>query len=167
MSALAAWRREIRALIPRGFLRRDQGEALFISDYPRFSGGEAVTARLRAAGWRVAVAGQTARIDGTEETYRALLRALPCPDAAPNDDTLYLCSLARRLIRAETPAEAQPLEGMPGLLKLLEQGRLDDAARETAAFAALCQRRGDPLPSAAGKLLLLALQEREGENSPC
>ena len=75
--------------------------------------------------------------------------------------------VARRLIRAETPAEAQPLEGMPGLLKLLEQGRLDDAARETAAFAALCQRRGDPLPSAAGKLLLLALQEREGENSPC
>ena len=35
MSVLDPWRQALRLRIPRGFLRRDPGDMLFISDYPR------------------------------------------------------------------------------------------------------------------------------------
>ena len=167
MSALDPWRRELRSLIPRGFLRRDQGTWLFASDYPRFAGAEDVTAALLGAGYRVTVEADVARIDGNKEKYHALFTHLPCPDAVPDDETLYAVSLARRLIRAETPVDEEPMNGYPALLKALDEGNWRQAADDTAAWAAVCQRQGRKLPSAAGKLILLGLSERKGEKTTC
>ena len=167
MSALDAWRRELRRLIPRGFLRRDQGAGLFASDYPRFSGAEGVTAALLGAGYRVTVEKGLARIDGNEAKYHVFFTNLSCPDVAPEDDTLYAVSLARRLIRAATQPEEEPLSGYPALLKALDEGKWQEAADDAAAWAAVCQRQGRKPPSAAGKLILIALIERKGEKTPC
>ncbi len=167
MSVLDPWRRELRRLIPRGFLRRDQAAGLFASDYPRFPGAEDVTNTLLRAGFRVTAESGLARIDGSEEKYHAWFAHLPCPDAVPDDETLYAVSLARRLVRAETPPEEEPLAGYPALLKALDEGRSGEAAEGAAAWAALCQRQGRKLPSAAGKLILLALTERKGEETIC
>ena len=169
MSPLDPWRRELRGLIPRGFLRRVQGDGLFASDYPRFAGAEDVTAALLRAGYRVTVEGGVARIDGNEAKYHALFTNLPCPDIVPDDETLYAVSLARRLIRANTPEDEEPLGGYPALLKALDEGNWLKATDETAAWAAVCQRQGRKPPSAAGKLILLTLStsERKGEKSPC
>ncbi len=167
MSAPDAWRQELRKLIPRGFLRRSQGTALFASDYPRFPGAETVTASLIRAGYRVTADGAAAQIDGSEEKYRALFRGLSCPFVTPTDETLWAVSLARRLAAAETPPEDEPLALYPTLLKALDQGKWQDAAQTAAAFSALCLRQKKKLPSAAGKLILLALTEQKGENASC
>ena len=166
MSALDPWRREIRALIPRGFLRRDQGNALFVSDYPRFSGAEQITAALAGTGFRTTQENGIARISPEDGKARAFLRALPCMDATPTDETLFVYCLARRLIR-QGGTENEDISWLPGLLKRLDEGRLHAAAAEMAAEAALRQRLGAPLPAAAGRLLMLSLAERKGEESEC
>ena len=167
MRALDRWRRELNSLIPRGFLRRDRGGGLFASDYPRFEGAEDVTEKLLRAGYRVEVEGSLSRIDGNEEKYQAFFGALPCVDPVPEDHTLYTVSLAQRLIRADTKPEDEPLDGYPALLKMLDEGKWREAADHAAAWAARCQRQGRRAPSAAGKMLLLALPEGKGGNTPC
>lgn len=166
MSALDAWRREIRSLIPRGFLRRDAGDgAVFVSDYPRWEGAGETTERLTAAGYAVTVREGLAHIDGSREKYLRLLSALPCPDGAPTDETLYAFSLARRLTAAASPPEAQPLLLLGQWMKRLDGG---DAGviPEIAAYAARCRREKRPLPSAAGKLILCALFDHEQGGTP-
>ena len=75
MGALDAWRREVRALIPRGFLRRDAGEdAVLVSDYPRWEEAGAVTERLRAAGYAVAVREGLAHIEAVAKLASRILR---------------------------------------------------------------------------------------------
>ena len=68
MTLLNAWRQEASALIPRGFLRRDQkGDSLWLSDYPRREGADAVTQALRQWGFKVALPGDgLAHLDGSE-----------------------------------------------------------------------------------------------------
>ncbi|MBQ9264770.1 MAG: hypothetical protein IJ189_11280 [Clostridia bacterium] len=176
MNALDAWRQETRTLIPRGFLRRDAAEdGLFISDYPRMPDEAAVTNALQAAGYTVRVRDGLAHMDGTEEKYRAFLASLPCPAVQPEDDTLYAYSLAQRLIRADVPIEHQPLLPITRLLKQLDAGDAW-AIDHLAAYAAVCQRKKLPLPSAAGKIILYALACStpwpvracsKGECSPC
>lgn len=167
MKPLDGWRGELRGLIPRGFLRRDQGiEAVFISDYPRLADERAVTRRLTDAGYRVQISGSLAHIDGTEEKYLSLLSALPCPSPPPRDDTLYHWSLAQRLLRAQTPLESQPLPLLGQWMKRLEAGD-EGAIRDIAAYAARCQREGMPLPAAAGKLILCFLSDLQGGITPC
>ena len=109
MSALDLWRSELRALIPRGFLRRDQGEGLFLSDFPRR--GVYAFPALKAAGFDAVEIRGLARIDGSLDKYRELEAALPAFTPAPRDDTLYLFSLARRLTRfgGDITAENLPL----------------------------------------------------------
>lgn len=164
MKPLDGWRRELRTLIPRGFLRRDQSpEYLFVSDFPRFEGAEDTAGRLRNAGFTVRIAGGLAHLDAGREKYAALLRALPCPCVTTTDDNLFACSLARRLCEADTPIERQPLRRIGQWMK-----RLDAENRqvipEIAAYAARCQREGRPLPSAAGKVIFCALAHAEGGN---
>lgn len=167
MSVLAPWRRELQALIPRGFLRRDQGEGLFVSDFPRHGNAEAVAAALAASGYRVQIRDGIAYLDGTAQKYRDFFAALPCPSVSPREDTLAAFALARRLIRADVPLEEQPLKDMTAILKLLDAGEILRAAENLAVYAALRQRRHEPLPAAAGKLLFCALAEREGGSILC
>ena len=77
MNALDPWRQTLRPLIPKGFLRRDQGDGLFVSDYPRYGEAEPVSARIEAAGFRVALMDGLARVAPETETLAALLHAAP------------------------------------------------------------------------------------------
>ena len=163
MNALTPWRREVRALIPRGFLRRDQGDGLLISDYPRFAGADEITARLVRAGYRVELRDGLAHVDGGADRYVRLIRESACPQAPPREDTLALGALARRLARENVPPEEQPLAPLRLTLKYLDAGDLDGLYRALALAIALLQREKRPLPAAAGKWILCALAEREGE----
>ena len=160
MSALDAWRAILRPLISRGFLRRDQEEkGLLISDFPRHGANDAK--RIREAGFSVEISDGMARIDGTEETYRALIASLPMPEACePGEQDLYLHSLAIRLAKADTPAGDQPLAPIRLVLKCLDVGDLESLKRKLPPMIALLQRQHRPLPSAAGKLILAALYEK-------
>lgn len=169
MTPLACWREELRALIPRGFVRRDQEEGLFISDYPRWGREETVSAALLAAGFTVCLSHSLARIDGQCAKYRALLLNLPPAEISPpREENLYLHALALRLLRAQTPLERQPIPPLRLTLKYLDAGDLGGLSQKLPPLLALLQRRGEPLPSAAGTLILNALAEREkGEVPVC
>jgi len=162
MSILHAWRGELRPLIPRGFLRRDRGAALFISDFPRHDNARAVQDALTAAGFTVGIQNGAACIGVTEEKLRTLLAGMPSAAAAPTDETLPLWALARRLEAAEAPLAAQPRDMLYETLKALDAGdlaRLDNYLRPRMAEM---QRKKLPLPAAAGKMILWALAERKG-----
>ena len=70
MSALDPWRQELRGMIPRGFLRRDQGDGLFVSDYPRHGEEEAVSGFLQDQGFSVSIRDFLAYIDAPPEYMR-------------------------------------------------------------------------------------------------
>lgn len=166
MSGLAPWRRELRALIPRGFLRRDQGGQLLVSDYPRFPGAEEITARIRRAGYAVLIRERLAYLDGTEEKYEALLRPLlPAPDPAPGEDMPLLESLARRLCREDM--SFRPCAALRIALKAWDAGDLSGLYAALAPEIARLQREKLPLPAAAGVLILAALNEGKGESPSC
>ena len=166
MNPLSVWREEVRALIPRGFLRRDRGEAALISDYPRYPGALAVTEKLRAAGFAVRLAGEGAHLDGTEEKYAQLLAALPKTVPPPTPDTLFLYSLAQRLMREEAPLRLQPRELLSLTLKALDAGEEEMLYQKLAPQIALLQRRRQTLPAAAGAMILAKLTEK-GEEESC
>ncbi|MBE5781861.1 MAG: hypothetical protein E7329_00935 [Clostridiales bacterium] len=160
MSALNGWRALLRPLISRGFLRRDQGEeGLLISDFPRHLAD--AEEKIRRAGFTVAISGGMARIDATEDTYRVLMEGLPMPRAfSPREEDAYLYFLALRLIKADTPIPHQPLAPIRLTLKCLDGGEWDTLARKLPPMIALLQRQHMPLPSAAGKMILAALEEK-------
>ena len=158
MNPLALWRDELRPLITRGFLRRDQGDALFISDFPRHGETEAVCAAITQAGFIVSIDNGLARIDATPQKYQAMMQALPeTPHCMPNDATLYLFSLARRLAAMDVPLPRQPLAPIRFVLKCLEARDLAALSRHFPPFLARLQREKKDLPAAAGKLILAAL----------
>lgn len=166
MSGLAPWRREARALIPRGFLRRDQGDQLLVSDYPRFPGAEEVTFRLRQAGFQVLIRDGLACLDGTTEKYASLLRSLPpASGAAPGQDLLPLWSLGKRLCREKTAC--QPCAVLRTILKAWDAGDLTGLYGTLAPVIAKMQREKQPLPAAAGVMLLAALDEEKGDPPSC
>ena len=165
MKILDPWRGILRPLIPRGFLRRDQGEYLLISDYPRHGNAEEVTRAIEQAGFTVSVENGLARLDGTRETYKCLLRDCQEPPLfEPHEESRYLYALAKRLCRAQTPWEQQPLAPLRLVLKCLDAGDWDTLEDKLPPMIALLQREHQPLPSAAGILLLRALDEK-GENA--
>ncbi len=165
MKILDSWRGILRPLIPRGFLRRDQGEYLLISDYPRHGEAEKVTQAIEKAGFTVSVENGLARLDGTWETYEALLRDWREPPAfVPKEESRYLYALAKRLCRAETPWKQQPLAPLRLVLKCLDAGDWETLEDKLPPMIALLQREHRPLPSAAGILLLRSLDEK-GENA--
>ena len=159
MSALDAWRRELRGLIPQGFLRRDQGEGLFVSDYPRHGEEESVSKALRERGFLVFIRDSLAYIDAAPEKYQRLLDGVPDADIEPAEETLALYALAQRLIRSK--ADFSP-EGLPVLrlaLKHLDGKDWKGLYQALSPLSALAQRQHRPLPAALGKLILLSLRE--------
>lgn len=154
MSALEKWRAEIRPLIPRGFLRRDLGEGLFISDFPRFPEAEKVCAALEKQGFRVDIDKSVARLDGTMEKYRALQQGLKRAERPLSDGDLPLFSLACRLIREDVPLDQQPLSWIHFTLKCLDEGTEGELLRQLSGGAALLLRQHQPLPALAGELIL-------------
>ena len=164
MSVLDVWQQELRPLIPRGFLRRDQkGDSLFLSDFIRFPEAEKVAARIAEKGYTIQWpdGAGPARIDLTSQRYTAFLQSLPCPAPVPEDSTLYPWALAQRLIRANTPITMQNLPPACALIRLLHGGNAQALAR-LSALAAQGQRLRQPLPAAAGRLVLCMLAEGKG-----
>lgn len=167
MTPLAGWRQELKGLIPRGFLRRDQGPGLFISDFPRQGEAGPVAKALAAAGYTVKEEKGLALIDGEMEKYRALAAGLPSFHPTPADRTLFLCSLGNRLLRFGGDLTEENLPLLRLTLKTLDAGGLDALERLLPPACALAQRRHVPLPRAAGLALLGALNEMERKESPC
>lgn len=157
MSALSAWRGLIRAAAPRGFLRRDQGDGLFVSDYPRFPEAAATTARLLRAGFSVSLRGTLARIDASLPLYRSL-PAAPPPPPPLRDDSLAVYCLGLRFLRCGGAVQSPCLPLLRLTLKCLDNGDYARLLREAPPLAARAQREGAVLPAAAGRLIFEALQ---------
>lgn len=166
MSALDRWRKEIFSLLPRGFLRRDQGDNLFISDYPRqCADAKKITALLKSKGFEVTVDGGLARIDGTPEKYAELIAASPPPGQLPlGKGNPYLYFLALRLLRTNTPALDQPSSALRLTLKCLDAGDEKALERLLPPLLAQFQRKKEPLPTAAGNWILCYLLEKEASS---
>ena len=167
MSPLSAWRRELRALIPQGFLRRDQGDGLLVSDYPRRGGTEEITAALAAAGFTVRLENGLAYVDGSLQKYRALAATLTLEAPRMTDKNLFLYALGGRLLRygGEVTEENLPLLRLT--LKTMDGGDINALLRLLSPACAEAQRKQISLPKAAGLLIFQALWEWERSDSPC
>ena len=167
MKLLDGWRRQVRSVVPRGFIRRDQQTgALLASDFPRFDEAEKTARRLKEAGYTVHTMDGVAHITPGEDLFFRWLRELPCPPVCPTDDTLFSYAMAQRLLREKAPMNRRHLSLLVELCKALDAGNftyLNDFSQQLA----LCQRRHQPLPAAAGKLILCALYTLEGGTFPC
>ena len=129
----AAMRGEIAAMLPeRAFLRRDRGDALFVTNAPAFSDAGALTERLCRAGWRV-------------QTRGGLLAVLPGADmidqferARPDPPDFLTRSLTR--LRG-LPVCSEALTVFAEGLRRAEHGGAEDYDRRARQLAALCLRR--------------------------
>ncbi len=157
MSPIKEWREELRRLIPRGFVRRDQGGGLLVSDYPRWGEAEKVTASLLRAGYTVRLDKGLAYLDGGLEKYRALAMNLPEARPAPTDETLTLYSLGQRLTRMGGDITEENLPLMRLTVKYLDSGDLPGLQRLLPPACAEAQRKHIPLPIGAGQLILSEL----------
>ena len=154
MNALGPWRQALRPLIPKGFLRRDQGNGLFISDYPRYGDAEAVSASIEQAGFRVTVWDGLARINPETSTTAALLDAVPYCQATVTDENLFLYSLARRIAEINAPLTSETEKTVWTALKFLDAGDMQALYRFLSPAAALAQRKHRPLPGGLGRTIL-------------
>ncbi len=154
MNALDPWRQALRPLIPKGFLRRDQGDGLLISDYPRYGDAEAVSARIEKAGFRVAVADGLARITPERSTCAALLDAAPPCRTSAEEVNLFLYSLARRIADSGAPLIPDAEHAVWTALKYLDAGDEQGLYRFLSPAAALAQRNHQPLPAGLGRMIL-------------
>ncbi len=159
MSVLEPWRHTLRPLIPKGFLRRDQGNGLFVSDYPRHGDAEAVSARIEKAGFRVEIADGLARVTPERSTAAALLDAVPVCMPTVTDENLFLYSLARRIQEGNAPLAPETEKTVWTALKYLDAGDLTGLYRFLSPAAALAQRRHRPLPGGLGRLILRCMSE--------
>lgn len=166
MSPLDTWRRELRALIPRGFLRRDQGDGLFVSDYPRHINEADTTQAVMLAGYTVRVENQLASVDGSLHKYQALA-ALPPETLRRTDENLALYALADRLLRFGGDATEENLALLRLTMKAIDSGDLPGLAQRLPPACAEAQRKHISLPKAAGLLIFQALKEWERSDSPC
>ena len=160
MNPLTFWREELRRLIPRGFVRRDQGDGLLISDYPRWGEAEKVTAALLRAGYTARLDKGLAYLDGTPEKYRALAMDLSDACPVPTDETLMLYSLAQRLMRTGGDITEENLSLMRLTVKCLDGGDWPALNRLLPPACAEAQRKHIPLPKAGGQMIMQALSER-------
>ncbi len=159
MSVLDPWRQTLRPLIPKGFLRRDQGDGLFVSDYPRHGDAAVLSARLEEAGFLTAVSDGLARIVPNRSTCEALLNAAPMCEPAVTDENLFLYSLARRIQKGNAPLAPKTEKTVWTALKYLDAGDLTGLYRFLSPAAALAQRRHRPLPGGLGRLILRCMSE--------
>ena len=154
MNVLDPWRLILRPLIPKGFLRRDQGDGLFVSDYPRYGDEENISARVEEAGFRATASNGLARIVPKTETCQALLNAASLCPPAVTDENLFLYSLARRIAGTDAPLTPETESAVWTALKYLDAGDLTGLYRFLSPAAALAQRRHCPLPGGLGRLIL-------------
>ena len=159
MNALDPWRQALRPLIPKGFLRRDQGDGLLISDYPRYGDAEAVSSRIEKAGFRVAAADGMARITPERSTCAALLDAAPPCRTEAADRNLFLYSLARRIAESGAPLTPDTERAVWTALKYLDAGDEQGLYRFLSPAAALAQRKKQPLPAGLGRMILCYITE--------
>ncbi|MBQ6960614.1 MAG: hypothetical protein IJP78_06525 [Clostridia bacterium] len=159
MSVLTPWRQALRPLIPKGFLRRDQGDGLFVSDYPRYEDADAVSARIEKAGFRVTVTDGLARIVPAAETLAALLDAAPACTSAVTDENLFLHSLARRIAEADAPLTPENEKAVWTALKFLDAEDMSGLYRFLSPAAALAQRKHLFLPAGLGRMILRCMSE--------
>ncbi len=153
-SPLNAWREEMRRLIPRGFLRRDQGDGLFVSDYPRHGEEAPVSEALRQAGYTVGLRGGLAHVDGSPEKYRALADGLPEGKAPLSEELFWLCSLAAHLQKTGAEITADNLPLLRLTLKKLDEGDLTGLQRLLPPAVAEAQRKRVSPPRAVGQMVL-------------
>lgn len=162
MSALDAFRRELRALLgPAVLLRRDQAaRALFICDAPRRVPDAApFRAALTAAGYDITEENGLWRIDLSAPRRAAWIGGL-LPGPAPGD--LALRSLCRSLRAAPAPAaQDQPWPPIRRTLLWLDAGQTEALLRELPAEVAVLKRRHLPLPAAAACLIEDACSKEE------
>lgn len=159
MSALDPWRQTLRPLIPKGFLRRDQRDGLFISDYPRYGDAEAISARIEKAGFQVTVSDSLARIIPEMTTCEALLNAAPAGQPTVTDENLFLHSLARRILDSGAPLTSETEKTVWTALKYLDAGDMQGLYRFLSPAAALAQRQHRPLPAGLGRMILRCMSE--------
>ena len=159
MNVLDPWRRTLRPLIPKGFLRRDQGDGLFVSDYPRYGDAEAVSARIEKAGFRVNGTDGLARIIPKAGTLAALLDDVPVCQPPITDETLFLYSLARRIAETNAPLTPETESAVWTALKYLDAGDMQALYRFLSPAAALAQRKHRPLPGGLGRIILSYMSE--------
>ena len=159
MSVLHPWRQTLRPLIPKGFLRRDQGDGLFVSDYPRYGEAEAVSACIEKAGFQVTVLDGLARITPETETCEALLNAAPACLPAVTDENLFLHSLARRIAEGNAPLTPETEKIVWTALKYLDAGDMTGLYRFLSPAAALAQREHCALPGRLGRMILRYITE--------
>ena len=159
MSVLGPWRQALRPLIPKGFLRRDQGDGLFISDYPRYGDAEAVSARIERAGFRVEIADGLARITPEAETLTVLLNAAPICQPTVTEENLFLHILARRIAKTDAPLTPGNEKTVWAALKYLDAGDMTGLYRFLSPAAALAQRKCRALPGGLGRMILCFLRQ--------
>ncbi len=157
MSVLDPWRQTLRPLIPKGFLRRDQGDGLFVSDYPRHGNADGISARLEEAGFRATVTDGLARITPEAETLAALLDAASACQPVLSDENLFLYSLARRIAGTNAPLTPETESAVWTSLKYLDAGDMTGLYRFLSPAAALAQRRHCALPGGLGRMVLAVL----------
>lgn len=131
----AVLRERLRPLLPeRAFLRRDRGDALFVTNAPALSGDPSLQTALEAAGFLCETRGSLLRIAPDPDLLLALEQAhSPC-------DFLSM-SLTR--LRGRTPC-AEALALFAQGIRLLEHAAPSDTevyVRRTHQLAALCLRK--------------------------
>ena len=154
MSPLDAWRRELRGLIPRGFLRRDQGDGLFVSDYPRHCAEADVTAALIRAGYTAEIRDGLAHLDASLDKYCALASTLSDGPMGSCEPYFWLYSLAAHLQKTGGPPTVDNLPLLRLTLKKLDENDLPGLQRLLPPAVAEAQRKHIPLPKAAGQMIL-------------
>lgn len=140
------------------FYRRE--DWLFVSDAPRRrpQQAEALVRSLEEDGWQVLEAGGLFLIDPDRGRWLDLIRAVPGePLPQAQETSLPLYSMARRMTRAAVSAEDQPIAPLRLMVKAV--GRKDGSAvlRLMPAMLAELQRRRQPMPEAAGWMLVWAM----------
>ena len=160
MSLLDPWRRELRGLIPRGFLLLDRGDGLFVSDMCRqYNAWGAAAHAMAERGYEPALTeDDLLGIGVTADKLRALWETL---DTETNEThrCAPLRDLALRLDARKEPLEEQPRAILYRIMKDLDRkefARLDAWLRPCLAER---QRMHLPLPAAGGRMILWALKK--------
>ena len=145
-------------------MRRDQGDGLFVSDYPRYGDVENVSARIEKAGFRVLVKDGLARITPESSACEALLNAAPACLPIVTDENLFLHSLARRIADTDAPLTPENEKAVWAALKYLDAGEMPGLYRFLSPAAALAQRQQQPLPGGLGRMILRCMSECKGQS---
>lgn len=141
---------------------RDDG-CLFVTDFPARRPERSGDAErlLKGDGWAVSRAGSLWRLDPGPALWGQIIESVPkeeLPD--PSSVSLALYSAARRLTGADVPAGLQPVLPLRVVLKAVDAGDADRVLRFLPAFLSALQREKKPLPQAAGRLIVWALNRR-------